>query len=199
MVSSNIIYKYSCGQCQSIYISETKRHLISKICEHKGISFRTNRPLSNPSNSNIRQHAFNCDHPILRSNFSLLSKCPSNDRKLLESIFIHKIIIVPSNNQNSSCPLNILNWIDWIFTMIFSCFYAYKYIHNGNYYTRGITKGSILIPFITYRYHKGWRKLLFSVIRIQSPTEGKSVQYSQNKWKNTSKCLIRHTLFSESL
>ena len=123
MVSSNIIYKYSCGQCQSIYIGETKRHLISRICEHKGISFRTNRPLSNPSHSNIRQHAFNCDHPILTSNFSLLSKCPSNDLKLLESIYIHKI--VPSlNNQNSSCPLNILNWIGWIFTMIFSCFYV---------------------------------------------------------------------------
>ena len=45
MVSSNIIYKYSCGQCQSIYIGETKRHLISRICEHKGISFRTNRPI----------------------------------------------------------------------------------------------------------------------------------------------------------
>ena len=87
---------------------EYKRHLISRICEHKGISFRTNRPLSNPSHSNIRQHAFNCDHPILTSNFSLLSKCPSNDLKLLESIYIHKI--VPSlNNQNSSCPLNILN------------------------------------------------------------------------------------------
>ena len=108
MVSSNIIYKYSCGQCQSIYIGETKRHLISRICEHEGISFRTNRPLrSNPSHSNIRQQAFNCDHPILTSNFSLLSKCPSNDLKLLESIYIHKI--VPSLNQNSFCPLNILN------------------------------------------------------------------------------------------
>ena len=35
MVSSNIIYKYSCGQCQSIYIGETKRHLINRICELK--------------------------------------------------------------------------------------------------------------------------------------------------------------------
>ena len=116
------IYKYSCGQCQFIYIGETKRHLISTICEHKGISFLTNRPLSNPSHSNIRQHAFNCHHPISTSNFSLLSKCPSNDLKLLESIYIYKN--VPSlNNQNSSWPLNILNWTGRIFTIIFSCFY----------------------------------------------------------------------------
>ena len=38
MMSSNIIYKYSCGQCQSSYIGETNRHFISRICEHKGIS-----------------------------------------------------------------------------------------------------------------------------------------------------------------
>ena len=36
MMSSNIIYKYSCSQCQSTYIGETQRHLISRICEHKG-------------------------------------------------------------------------------------------------------------------------------------------------------------------
>ena len=75
MVSSNIIYKYSCAQSQSIYIGETKRHLISRICEHKGISFPTNWPLSNLSHSNIRQHAFNCDHPICTSNF--FPFCPS--------------------------------------------------------------------------------------------------------------------------
>ena len=28
-MSSNIIYKYSCSQCQSTYIGETQRHLIS--------------------------------------------------------------------------------------------------------------------------------------------------------------------------
>ena len=130
LVSSNIIYKYSRGQCQSIYIGETKRHLISRICEHKGISFRTNRPLSNPSHSNIRQHAFNCDHPISTSNFSLLSKCAPNDLKLLESIYIQKI--VPSlNNQNSSCPLNILNWIWLTFTMIFFSFYLKNNLFLG--------------------------------------------------------------------
>ena len=57
MMSSNIIYKYSCGQCQSSYIGETHRHFISRICEHKGISPRTKKPYVNPQHSNIREHS----------------------------------------------------------------------------------------------------------------------------------------------
>ena len=48
MVSSKIIYKYLCGQCNSSYVGETRRHFISRICEHKGISPRTNVPFANP-------------------------------------------------------------------------------------------------------------------------------------------------------
>ena len=107
MVSSNIIYKYSCSQCQSTYIGETQRHFISRICEHKGISPRTKLPFLNPPFSNIRDHALSENHPIVKDNFSLLASCPSYDLRVLESIFIHKLS--PNlNNQNSSFPLNIL-------------------------------------------------------------------------------------------
>ena len=108
MMSSNIMYKYSCGQCQSSYIGETHRHFISRICEHKGISPRTKKPYVNPPHSNIREHSLSCDHPIISDNFSVLAKCPTFDLRLLESIYIHKLS--PNlNNHNSSCPLNILN------------------------------------------------------------------------------------------
>ena len=108
MMSSNIIYKYSCGQCQSSYIGETHRHFISRICEHKGISPRTKKPYVNPPHSNIREHSLSCDHPIISDNFSVLAKCPTFDLRLLESIYIHKLS--PNlNNHNSSCPPNILN------------------------------------------------------------------------------------------
>ena len=63
-MSSNIIYKYCCSQCQSTYIGENQRHLISRICEHKGISPRTSIPFSNPPLSNIREHALSFHHPI---------------------------------------------------------------------------------------------------------------------------------------
>ena len=108
MMSSNIIYKYSCSQCQSTYIGETQRHLISRSCEHKGISPRTSMPFSNPPFSNIREHALSFDHPIKVDNFSVLARCPSHDLRLLESIFIHKFS--PNlNNQASSFPLQILS------------------------------------------------------------------------------------------
>ena len=108
MMSSNIIYKYSCSQCQSTYIGETQRHIISRICEHKGISPRTSMPFSNPPFSNIREHALSFDHPIKVDNFSVLARCPSHDLRLLESIFIHKFS--PNlNNQASSFPLQILS------------------------------------------------------------------------------------------
>ena len=99
----------SCSQCQSTYIGETQRHLISRICEHKGISPRTSMPFSNPPFSNIREHALSFDHPIKVDNFSVLARCHSHDLRLLESIFIHKFS--PNlNNQASSFPLQILSW-----------------------------------------------------------------------------------------
>ena len=75
MVSSKIIYKYLCGQCNSSYVGETRRLFISRICEHKGISPRTNVPFANPPFSNIREHALNCNHPIKIDNFSVLARC----------------------------------------------------------------------------------------------------------------------------
>ena len=107
MMSSKIIYKYSCEQCQSSNIGETHRHFISRICEHKGISPRTKKRYVNPPHSNIREHSLSCDHPIISDNFSVLAKCPTFDLRLLESIYIHKLS--PNYNHNSSCPLNILN------------------------------------------------------------------------------------------
>ena len=92
MMSSNIIYEYSCNQVsgQYTYIGETQQHLISRICEHKGISPRTSMPFSNPPFTNIREHALSFDYPIKVDNFSVLARCPSHDLRLLESIFIHK-------------------------------------------------------------------------------------------------------------
>ena len=80
------------------------------MSQHKGRSFRTGQLLASPEFSNIRNHAFETDHPILDDNFKILDTCDPFDLRLLESIYIHKK--KPSlNDQNSSTELSILYWI----------------------------------------------------------------------------------------
>ena len=106
-VRSNVVYKYSCGECSAVYVGETVRHLRTRIAEHRGISPRTGNLLQNHPNSNIYRHYAETGHIITPSNFSILSSVESHLLKLLESIKIRKIS--PNlNDQTSSVPLNII-------------------------------------------------------------------------------------------
>ena len=107
LVASSVIYKYSCGQCPATYIGETQMQLKVRISQHKGISYRTDVPYSAPTNSSIRDHALNSDHPILNSNFKIIDRCSKFDIKILESVNIHKHS-PDLNEQASSFPLSIL-------------------------------------------------------------------------------------------
>ena len=89
-------------------MGESKRNLTYRFAEHKGISVRTDRPLSHPPHSAIRDHAVVSGHPIEKCDFNILSKARSHhDIKLLESIYIKQR--TPNlNSQGASIPLQIL-------------------------------------------------------------------------------------------
>ena len=88
---SSLVYQYKCGSCNASYIGKTLRNLSLRIDEHKGISFRTKRPLSSPMQSAIREHSINHDHPIMNENFQILDTSnSSNDLSILESVWIWK-------------------------------------------------------------------------------------------------------------
>ena len=56
-------YKYRCYN--ATYIGKLKRQIrVVRQFEHLGPSVRTNRPLSKPPFSAIRQHSESTDHPI---------------------------------------------------------------------------------------------------------------------------------------
>ena len=108
LVRSNVVYKYSCAHCDATYYGETTRHLSTRIAEHRGLSSRTGMPVLKPLNSAIRDHAISSNHEILRSDFSIVFSCKTNNLKISESIIISKNN--PSlNNSDSSVPLNVLN------------------------------------------------------------------------------------------
>ena len=68
---SSLIYKFSCVRCASGFGGSTTRTLAVRVDEHAGRSFRINNILSNPPNSNIYDHASQCDTEI---NLDKLSK-----------------------------------------------------------------------------------------------------------------------------
>ena len=103
---SNIIYKYSCGICNSTYIGETTRHYKTRIAEHKGISPLTGAPMSRVT-SHIYQHFFETGHSIKDEDFSILYTSNPFDIQLAESISIHEL--KPDlNDKMSSTPLKLL-------------------------------------------------------------------------------------------
>lgn len=74
------------------------------MCEHSGRSHRTNRPLSNPSHSKIREHSRPSD--IEHANFSILGSSNLLNLRILEYLHIAKNN--PSlNYKNSAYSLNL--------------------------------------------------------------------------------------------
>ena len=99
LVSSNVIYKYTCDSCQLSYVGSTILQMFMRIHKHKGTSFRTNRYLTNPEESAIRAHCHNKDHLLKTSNFSIIGRCNRTDVKLLESLHIIRLKL---NNFHSA-------------------------------------------------------------------------------------------------
>ena len=86
-LTSCVIYKYSCGQCSETYIGETRKSMKVRISQHRGVSFRTDRPLSNV-NSKIFEHSSHFGHSINPRNFKIMDSGSEFDLRILESIHI---------------------------------------------------------------------------------------------------------------
>ena len=104
---SNVVYRFACPGCKAQYIGETNRNLLLRFAEHKGVSFRTGRTLSNPPFSAIRDHSHKSDHQYSIKDFKVISSNSSAiDTKIMEALHIE--INKPTlNNQNSSNLLNL--------------------------------------------------------------------------------------------
>ena len=106
MLRGNIVYKYSCPQCNAGYVGETTRHLYTRISEHRGLSPRTLKFLSKDPNSRIFDHYLDSGHEISENIFEIVTSC-NFDLKTVESIAI-KLLKPSLNTHNSSISLDIL-------------------------------------------------------------------------------------------
>ena len=77
---SGVVYMFKCATCNSCYYGQTKRHLHTRISEHKGISPLTGKKLNN-INSSVFEHCSSCNqdvNEICENDFKILctAKCP---------------------------------------------------------------------------------------------------------------------------
>ena len=105
---SSLVYKYVCNRCNAVYVGKTSRHLLTRVSEHRGVSYRTSVPLSNPPFSAIRNHTFinHENYSISPDEFTIIDTAQS-DYQLLkkESILIKQI--QPNLNNMDSLTLKI--------------------------------------------------------------------------------------------
>ena len=98
-------YLFKCRCCSASYVSQTTRHLHTRVSEHLGISPTTGKPSSSPPMSSIFSHLKTTGHTANFDDFEILFSC-SNYYELMihESLLISKL--KPTLNvRGSSIPL----------------------------------------------------------------------------------------------
>ena len=87
-----IIHLFTCGEWNSQYVGSSIRQLKCRVVEHMGLSPRLNLLISHPNFSSILEHHKLIKHALSPSNFKILSNSSNSDIRVLESIYIHKLI-----------------------------------------------------------------------------------------------------------
>ena len=109
-LKSGVVYKFSCGRCNSTYIGKTKRHLKVRASEHMGISPLTGKRVNAPYQfSTVKDHMLTCDHVISFDDFSVIGNSDKNYLlEIKESLFIRRDNPVLNRNI-ASVPLFLYN------------------------------------------------------------------------------------------
>ena len=70
---SGVVYKYTCGRCNSVRYGETDRHLKVRSGEHIGISPLKFRKVKPSKESAICEHLLNCNNISSFDEFTILA------------------------------------------------------------------------------------------------------------------------------
>ena len=83
---SGVVYKYTCGRCNSTYYGETDGHLKARSGEHIGISPLTFKKTKPSKESAIRNHLLNCNNIPSFEEFAMFAILANANNKFLLEI-----------------------------------------------------------------------------------------------------------------
>ena len=67
-----LVYKFSCGRCNTTYYGKTCRHLNIRVGEHSSVSALTGKKLKAKTITAIKDHILFCDHVVSLEDFKIL-------------------------------------------------------------------------------------------------------------------------------
>ena len=98
-INSRVLYKYTCGTCNNVYIGKTKRHLLVRQYEHLETSIFTDKQpkYAEKDATTVPKHYYQHQHNTRYDNFQVLGNAVNNFHlQLKESLLI--LIKKPSLN-----------------------------------------------------------------------------------------------------
>ena len=105
---SDLVYRYTCSNCNVTYYGKTYQHFFTRAAEHMGISNLTEKRVKNVKQSAVSDHLLQCDYSIF-DDFDILASETNNFRLLIkESLLIMRDKPV-LNHTTTSFPLKLFD------------------------------------------------------------------------------------------
>ena len=108
-IRSDLVYRYTCSNCNVTYYGTTYRHFFTRAAEHMGISNLTEKRVKNVKQSAVSDHLLQCDCSINFDYFDILASETNNFRLLIKE----RLLIMrgkPVLNRNTtSFPLKLFD------------------------------------------------------------------------------------------
>ena len=83
-IRSDLIYSYTCSNCNVTYYGKTSRHFFTRAAEHVGISNLIEKRVKNMKESAVSDHRLRCDCVISFDDFDVLASHTNNFRLLIK-------------------------------------------------------------------------------------------------------------------
>ena len=108
-IRSDLIYRYTCSNCNVTYYGKTYRHFFTRTAEHIGISNLTEKRVKNMKESAVSDHRLQCDCAIRFDDFDVLASDTNNFRLLIKESLLIKRDKPILNRTIKSFPLKLFD------------------------------------------------------------------------------------------
>ena len=108
-IRSDLVYRYTCSNCNVTYYGKTYRHFFTRAAEHMGISNLTEKRVKNVKESAISDHLLQCGCSIKFDDFDILASETNNFRLLIKESLLIKRDKPILNRTIKSFPLKLFD------------------------------------------------------------------------------------------